>query len=205
MRGSQINSAESVSFLKTKMKKNYHYLHSLPLMKVKKETNNCSTLPHPIIYSINKTESIKGKLIQLLLTTPTYQLEQFHSVLSLLHLKQQEQACFELILDILREYTHDKPLDSNDVDRILLLFELCPNACTLKDESGLLVIHHLCLMDELNHSLIHKCIELFPQSISNYALFGYIEATPLHLLLLKSDPDYELTVFMVEKDPLSAK
>lgn len=167
--------------------------------------NSCTRLPHPIIYFVNKVETVKSDLMNMLITSPLPSIDEFQKRLNSLHFQQQDQACFELILDIIKVYAREAIISSDDIQRINLLIQIAPNAASLKDESGCLLIHHLAMMESPNKELLSKLLELNPKSVSEYALFGYIEATPFHLVLLKNDPDYELAFQLLDTDPQSAR
>jgi hypothetical protein len=166
----------------------------------------CSTLPPSYQYTCQLISRRKDIILALL---ASFSLESQNLVVltynQLSSEKIQQQLIYNVILEILSHYSSEEQIPEDDINRILFLITLCPSCCKIKDEGGLLLIHHLSLYESRSYELMKAVIDCFPQGISEYAIIGYIEAIPLHLILLKNESDFQLAYYMLEASPLSAR
>lgn len=160
--------------------------------------------PSPDFYSFTYIHHEVQKLLQII-GTGSYTLESLQTILSRQSDYHQQQITCKLILNILQKYSREDKIHPFDEDVIFQFLELVPNASKVKDSEGLLLIHHFAIMEDPSIFLMKRLIDNYPASCSEYALFGYVEATPLHLLLLKNAPNFQLATYMIDAYPSSVK
>jgi hypothetical protein len=172
-------------------------------MPSQKLLDSCSlTLPSFTQYFREKKRSLQEKIIQ------NGQLN-FLSIQSTLSCKEQQPALIILLYEIVRHIINRYPREMNfnplDQQAILVLLYLCPEVTKVHDEDHLFLIHHLCLMERPDQLILCMLIEANPSSLFSYGSFGYFEATPLHLKLMKSETNFEMALYMLMSCPRSAR
>lgn len=112
---------------------------------------------------------------------------------------------YEIVRHIINQYPREIKLNPLDQQAILIILHLCPDVTKVKDEDHFMLIHHLCMMESPDTLILSCLILMNPSSLAAYGSFGYFEATPLHLKLMKTETNYDLALFMLMMYPRAAR
>lgn len=164
------------------------------------QSMSCMVPPSPDYYTFTLIHHEVQKLLQLI-SSKTYTQEALAKQLTRHHECLRNQITFKVILNILQKYSREEKLHPSDEDKIFHFLSVVPSAAKLKDIEGLMLIHHFAIMEDPPIFIIKRLVECYPASTCEYALFGYVEATPLHLILLKNCPNFQLATYMVDSYP----
>jgi hypothetical protein len=115
-----------------------------------------------------------------------------------------ERLIFEIICEIIESYPREcVAFKSGDRKMILKLLDICPKAAhylssfAADEDKELLLIHYLCLMENPDSKVLQRLVEIHPASVGVCGKIGALQVTPFELILMKSEINYDLALYLL--------
>jgi hypothetical protein len=189
----------------------------------------CPALPTADLLQTQIMKKVKSEILSIIAVPSMQSFLQLQALnsFSSLRLSLQEQMISEILFSLLlssmssgdneqpqqqqQQHQHHskqfKAVTQNLKISFYILLKICPSAAKIPDSKGYLLLHYITLfMESPDHDLVKLLIFAFPSSVSSMIFSDYhgFSLTPLHLMLLKSDIDFEITLYMVVICPMVA-
>jgi hypothetical protein len=181
------------------------------MISITDHSNKCLLLPDPAKVADERILQRKKSFSSYILSTKA----DTQAIASFLMFENDlltERLIFEVICEIIESYPREcVAFKSGDRKMIMKLLKICPKAAyyrssfTADDDKELLLIHYLCLMEKPDSKVLQRLVEIHPASIGICGKIGSLEVTPFHLILMKSEINYDLALYLLTSNSQVAK